>query len=246
MLRKNHPPQEGGYVLLIIMMMLAILLIILTEAVPSVYTAAQREREKELIFRGTEYARAIYLFHQQFNRYPTSVKQMLETNDMRFLRRPYRDPMARDGKWRFIHATANGIITDSLTITPPGTANPQGTQTGFGASPGQTLGNEANPLGLSPLSFQKPQKIEGAYIVGVAPTSTQESIMVYNHHTHYDKWEFLGIPGVPGSVIQTVAIPGIALPSAPSQPGETPSPQPSPGGPQLPSMPPLTGMGGTP
>jgi type II secretory pathway pseudopilin PulG len=239
MLRNNHPPRENGYALLIIMMMLAILLIMLTEALPSVYTEAQREKEKELIFRGTQYGRAIYLFHQQFHRYPTSVKELLETNDMRFLRQAYPDPMSRDGKWRFIHATANGIIMDSKTITPPGMTNPQGTSPGAGNPPGQSQGNPPSPLG----AFSNSQNLKGAYIVGVAPISTQQSIMVYNHHTHYDKWEFLGIPGVPGSVIPAVIIPAGLIPSAPGQPGAAPSPQGLPGGPQISATPPGAGSG---
>jgi type II secretory pathway pseudopilin PulG len=239
MFRRRAQPDEQGYVLLIIMMMLAILLIMLTEALPSVYTEAQREREKELIFRGQQYARAIYLFHLQFNRYPTSVKQLLDTNGLRFLRRAYRDPMARNGKWRFIHATANGIITDSKTISPPGTAGLQGAQPGLpGGGPGQNAAMGPNSLGSSFGS----QKIEGAYIVGVAPLSNQQSIIVYNHHAHYDNWEFLGIPGVPGSVIRPVLIPGLAIPSAPGQPGEA-SPAGAPA-PQTPFMPPLTSGGG--
>ncbi len=240
MFRKNGPPKNQGYVLLIIMMMLAILLIMLTEAMAGVYTEAQREREKELIFRGQQYARAIYLFHLQFNRYPTSVKELLETNGMRFLRRAYRDPVARNGKWRFIHATANGIVTDSKTLTPPGMSNGQGTQPGLGGGTGPLQGNGSNPLGFSTQS----QKIEGAYIVGVAPLSNQQSIIVYNHHTHYDNWEFFGIPGVPGSVVRTVTIPGVAIPSTPTQPGAAPTPQGASPSSQFPSMSPMTPGGG--
>ena len=67
-------------VLVIVMMVATLLLIALTAALPSVYQEGQREREAELIFRGTQYGRAVALFHRQFNRYPVSMKELLETN----------------------------------------------------------------------------------------------------------------------------------------------------------------------
>ncbi|HEX5413718.1 MAG TPA: hypothetical protein VFZ27_17885 [Terriglobia bacterium] len=112
--------SEAGYILLIVMMMATLLLISLAAALPSVYVEGQREKEKDLIFRGQQYARAILLFHEQFKRYPTSVKDLLHTNNLSFLREAYPDPMTRSGKWRFIHATASGVILDSKILAPPG------------------------------------------------------------------------------------------------------------------------------
>ena len=122
--RRPRPDSpEAGYILLIVMMMATLLLISLAAAAPSIYVEGQREKEKELIFRGEQYARAIILFHQQFKRYPTSVKELLHTNNLSFLRRAYPDPMTRSGKWRFIHATANGVVLDSKILKPPGKQN---------------------------------------------------------------------------------------------------------------------------
>jgi type II secretory pathway pseudopilin PulG len=106
-----------------VMMMATLLLISLAAAAPSIYVEGQREKEKDLIFRGEQYARAIILFHQQFKRYPTSVKELLHTNNLSFLRQAYPDPMTRSGKWRFIHATANGVVLDSKILKPPGQQN---------------------------------------------------------------------------------------------------------------------------
>ncbi len=105
---------EGGYALLIMMMMVTLLLVLLTTALPSIYLEGQREREEELIFRGNEYARAIGLFRRRFNRFPTSVNELLRTNGLHFLRHAYPDPMSRKGKWRFIHATINGALLDNV------------------------------------------------------------------------------------------------------------------------------------
>src|SRR2546425_1924633 len=82
--------MDRGYALLVLMMMATILLVSLTVALPSVYLEGQREREEELIFRGNEYARAIALFHRQFNRFPRTVEDLLRTNGIRFLRHAYK------------------------------------------------------------------------------------------------------------------------------------------------------------
>src|SRR5690348_16571755 len=86
-LRVRRPRKDGsetGYILLIVMMMATLLFISLAAALPSIYVEGQREKEKELIFRGEQYARAIMLFHEQFKRYPSSVKELLHTNNLSF------------------------------------------------------------------------------------------------------------------------------------------------------------------
>jgi type II secretory pathway pseudopilin PulG len=263
-LRKSGKAGDQGYVLLLVMMMVVILLVSLTAALPSIYTEAQREKEKELIFRGTQYARAVYLFHQQFHRYPASVKELLHTNDLSFLRRAYPDPMSKDGKWRFIHATASGIILDSENITVKNPLQPgqgstfghssegsnaggstdsssqqsgQQETTGFqgssnpfhaGGEPGSNSSStEGQQQGESAQTNSNPfgqGQMIGSYIVGVASASHQASIRVYNDHKHYNKWEFLGVPGVPGSVVQLpILVPGLT--SQPQQGTSNPTPQ---------------------
>lgn len=139
--RATPARSEGGYALMVVIMMAALLLISLTAALPSVYQQGQREREEELIFRGNEYAHAVLLFNRQFHRYPASVKELLETNGMRFLRREYSDPVSKKGRWRFIHAGPNGVILDSKTMGPAGggmAAGMGGNQPGGAGSQGQS------------------------------------------------------------------------------------------------------------
>ena len=125
-----------------------VLLIGLTAVLPSVYEEGQRERELELIFRGIQYARACAGFHQKFQRYPTSIEELIKpTNGWRFLRKQYADPMTRSGKWRFIHATAQGVLLDSKTQPlgmggrgQPGAGQGAG---GFGMSGPASMGGSA-------------------------------------------------------------------------------------------------------
>jgi type II secretory pathway pseudopilin PulG len=237
----RSPFGARGYALITVMFMTTVLLISLTAALPSVYQEGQREKEAELIFRGIQYARAIALFHRQFNRYPVSVKELLQTNGIRFLRKAYLDPMSKKGAWRFIHANAAGVLIDSKTMGPRSN-NPLG-KTPAGGAAGSATGSAVGGAASSPAAggtsspgFQlfgnqtsnrpalqqrtsgfsdEGQDIKGAFIVGVASTSKHSSIRVWNNYSHYDEWEFLGVDmsmlGVPAG------IPG--LPGGSGQPG---------------------------
>ncbi len=114
--KRNHIHRCSGYAFVVLMIAMTVMLIALAAALPSVYRESQREKEEELIFRGNEYARAIYLFQRQFQRFPKSVDELIRTNNIRFLRHAYKDPMNPKGKWRFVHVTQNGMPIDSLTL----------------------------------------------------------------------------------------------------------------------------------
>ena len=250
--RRRKDCSEAGYILLIVMMMATLLLISLAAALPSIYVEGQREKEKDLIFRGEQYARAIMLFHEQFKRYPSSVKELLHTNNLSFLRKAYPDPMTRAGKWRFIHATATGVILDSKILAPPGKQqNKPGSngessdsqhdsattqtspQTGQGSSQQggfsmgtfslQNSGQNSTPgqQSTSNSPFFGQNQTMGAFIVGVASTSTHRSIAVFEKRSEYDEWEFLGIPGAPGAPARMGAG---AVPTLGAQPGQSPLP----------------------
>jgi len=208
----QQPPrwQDRGYALLIVMMLATVLLISLSAALPNIYTAGMREREEELIFRGNEYARAITLFRRHFRRYPSSVKELLQTNGIRFLRREYTDPMSRGGKWRFIHADASGTILDSVTLRRS-SATQAGKTGGFAlgeraedsASTGQgerTAPDAEKERSETSAFFGDGKGIQGAFIVGVASTSRRKSIRVWNDRTRYNEWEFIGVEASPAGM----------------------------------------------
>ena len=235
---------SDGMVLAIVMLVATLLLVALTVALPSVYQEGQREREAELMFRGTQYARGVALFHRKFGRYPASVKELLQTNGLRFLRKEYSDPMDPKGKWRFIHVNASGVLLDSknqpLGRNPNNPNNPAGLgqnpssssmlggNSSMGSSnsmgsPGGMSGMGMNPptggfgqTGPTSSFFGSPNEIHGAFIAGVAATSHHESIKIWQKHHHYDEWEFTGLDmGVFG--IQ-IGMPGYS--SAPAGTGQ--------------------------
>jgi type II secretory pathway pseudopilin PulG len=84
------------------MLFIALLAISALAVMPRIEMQVKRDREEEMIHRGAQYARAIRLYVKKFGRYPTSVSDLLDTNDMRFLRKAYKDPIS--GKdFRLLH-----------------------------------------------------------------------------------------------------------------------------------------------
>lgn len=115
---KRRPPSRGresGYALLFVLVMAAIVAISLYSSAPRAIFEAQRDKEQLLIDRGQEYSRAIQLYVHKFNRFPASMDDLENTNNLRFLRRKFKDPMTGKDDWRLLHAGPGGMILDSIT-----------------------------------------------------------------------------------------------------------------------------------
>ena len=109
---KKRQPQSG-YALLFILMMAATIAIMLYMQLPRVAFEAQRDREQLLIDRGEQYKRAIQLYVRKFNRFPADMQALENTQNIRFLRKQYVDPMTGKSEWRLIHVGPNGALIDS-------------------------------------------------------------------------------------------------------------------------------------
>jgi len=95
--------NEDGYILLVILIAMTIAAIAAAAAVPYIKTQIQREREIELMHEGNEYVKAIQKYYHKFGRYPATLDQLEKTNNIRFLRRRYKDPLTGKDDWRIIH-----------------------------------------------------------------------------------------------------------------------------------------------
>lgn len=120
-MKSERHRERGGYALLFIFVMAAIVAITLYKQVPSVAFEAQRDKEQLLIDRGEEYERAVTLYVRKFNRFPSAISDLENTNNQRFLRDKYKDPMTGKDDWRLIHAAAGGLLTDSVDSKKPDT-----------------------------------------------------------------------------------------------------------------------------
>ena len=96
--------RDRGAMLLAVLFMMAIMVISALAVAPAFLQQAKRDREEEMIHRGTEYARAVKKYYKKFGRYPANLEQLENTNQIRFLRRRYKDPLAKDGQWKLLRA----------------------------------------------------------------------------------------------------------------------------------------------
>src|ERR1051326_7098958 len=85
--------KEQGYILLTLLLFVTILIITMAIVVPQVTFQVKRDREEEMIHRGVQYSRAIRRYVKKFGRYPTRLEDLENTNNLRFLRRRYKDPI---------------------------------------------------------------------------------------------------------------------------------------------------------
>ena len=110
--------RDSGYMLLAILLLMAVMIIAATVEAPRLVQQMKRDREEEMIHRGTEYARAIKKFYKKFGRYPASLEQLDNTNQVRFLRKRYKDPLTKEGNWKLL---SYGDIQLLLNTNTPGT-----------------------------------------------------------------------------------------------------------------------------
>ena len=88
--------QERGYVLLVLLLFMALLAIGSLAVLQDIHSQINRDREEELIHRGVQYSRAVRRYFKKFGRYPTRIEDLENTNNIRFLRKRYKDPIDRD------------------------------------------------------------------------------------------------------------------------------------------------------
>jgi type II secretory pathway pseudopilin PulG len=208
-------PREHGYIMIVMMLFVALMVIAAAATVQTISFQIRREREEELIHRGVQYSRAIRHYYRKFGRYPSSLEELQSANNMRFLRRAYKDPMTGndfrilhfgDVKISFNHGAGAGL-------TPVGQQdsgkNPNSDDAGLlGSSPapkktdngaatdnssGDTSGENASPPPNGPGSEQV---FGGGPIVGVVSQSTKKSIREFGGKDHYNQWQFVYDPNM--------------------------------------------------
>ena len=93
---------ESGYTLLAVMFILFVLTLSLSAAMPKVIKSLQRDQEIETQQRGKQYIRAIQLYYKKFNAFPPSIDALMKQNNLRYLRKKYKDPTTGKEDWKLI------------------------------------------------------------------------------------------------------------------------------------------------
>lgn len=194
--RRRRQTSQAGYFLLVVLFMVAMLMLAVTAGAPSVVQQIKRDREIEMIHRGAQYARAVKRFYRKYGRYPTSVEQLENTNNLRFLRRKYADPMAQDGKWKFLHP--GDVKIGGANVGTPVSQMASGTQQPSGiasTNPGSGLtGNSTGQRSSTTTRGGSNNSQFGGFILGVASASDQTGIHAFNDTNKYSEWYFIYDP----------------------------------------------------
>ena len=98
---------EDGYVFLGVLVLILMVMISLSVALPKMAADIERDREVETVHRGKQYIRAVKLYYKQFQAYPPNIEALEKSNNIRFLRKRYKDPMTGKDEWKLIHFGQN-------------------------------------------------------------------------------------------------------------------------------------------
>jgi type II secretory pathway pseudopilin PulG len=179
----------------------ALIILSLAVAAPSIAKSIQRDREVEAFHRGMQYRRAIQLYYRKYHAYPPTVDALVKTQEIRFLRKKYVDPLTGKDDWKPILFGQNKVPTamgffgqpiggDATTIagtgpsggnglSSPGTPNSGvgGSNSIFGSSP--TLGSSGTSPTQSPTGTPGAPGAAGATTTPGPPSSTDQSSQTF-------------------------------------------------------------------
>jgi len=109
--------REAGFTYLALLLAIALIGVGLAGTGEVASTVAQREKERQLLFAGGEFRRAIRAYtlaSPGVQRYPQRLEDLLEDKRFpftrRYLRRIYRDPMTGKRDWVPVEAPGGGIM----------------------------------------------------------------------------------------------------------------------------------------
>jgi type II secretory pathway pseudopilin PulG len=147
--------EEQGFMLVGLIVAIFFILLALSVAAPKVAQALRREREVEAVHRGNQYVRAIRLYYRKFGHYPGSIEQLEKTNNIRFLRQQYVDPITGKADWRLIKVgeaktTVKGFFGQPLAGLTPGLGSAAGAASAGPAGAGAAgAGQQSSAFGAS-------------------------------------------------------------------------------------------------
>jgi len=112
--------KQAGFTYLGVLIGVAILGATLAALGTVWHTLAQREQEKELLFIGQQFRMALSRYHQNNQRYPMRLEQLVQDDSResvrRYLRRIYVDPMTRRAHWGVL-TKADGQIVGVYSLS---------------------------------------------------------------------------------------------------------------------------------
>lgn len=167
--------SERGASLVALIAALTVMMILMTAAVPSWRYVMKDAREEELIFRGEQIARAIKRYQTKHGTPPPNLEILVQ---QKFLRKAYKEPFAKDGKWR--------LVRPGEPILPPGLPGAVSSRPGP-TTPPSTMVGQAPTAGTIGGTITT----GGAGIIGVASYNKDKSLRIFNGRQRYNEWFFI-------------------------------------------------------
>src|SRR5579864_1403230 len=167
--RPSAARGEGGWIMLTLLLAMALLAIFSAAMVSSITFEIKRDREEEMIHRGVQYSRAIRAYYKKFGRYPVKLEDLESANNMRFLRKRYKDPITGQD-FKLLHfgdvklAFSGGMVGSTIAGAGPMNGAPGmniatgnlGQNSTLGAGNGSYGVNQAPGIGQNPQSAGTP------------------------------------------------------------------------------------------
>jgi type II secretory pathway pseudopilin PulG len=121
---KNRNLIQAGFTYIGLLIIIAIMGVTLAGIGTVWHTSQQRFREKQLLFIGNQYSKAITAFYQnspgEVKQYPKKLEDLLQDNRYptteRYLRKLFADPITDSDKWGLIK-TADGSIAGVYSLS---------------------------------------------------------------------------------------------------------------------------------
>ena len=232
---RRHASRKGeqGYMLMALLLIMALMAIATATALTSIKFNLKRDQEEEMIHRGAQYARAIRAYYKKFGRYPATIENLENTNQMRFLRKRYKDPITKRD-FRLLHfgevkmamsgmGGAPGLIPGASTINSNGTlsnntnggssnsvfgnnnqkANQSSDSSNTSSDAQSTSDSSGNDSGNQGSSGPSGQTFGGLPIVGVASFSKDPGIREFDKKKKYSEWQFVYDPTLDRGILIT-------------------------------------------
>jgi type II secretory pathway pseudopilin PulG len=210
--RSDVRSSEAGYTLVALLALMTLLALFAMAAAPSIRQQAQRENEKEAIFRGEQVADAIRIYYANRSAtlrlpgdqsLPSSMDQLLEgipipggSKNRQILRASAaHDPLSASGEWRSIHPRTQSLIDFQRAVLAyagnllPTPRDPQVVQMQQFAVPQLTA---IMNLGTSPASSSAGDSSDDSSgpFIGVASRSKNSSVLYYYGIDRHNQWIF--------------------------------------------------------
>jgi type II secretory pathway pseudopilin PulG len=201
--------DERGYALVALLIVISLMALFAMAATANVKQQAQREREKEAIFRGEQVADAIGSYYRSkgasgVNSLPTNMDQLLEgiqiagrTKKLQILRTSAaKDPLSSSGEWKFITPSSQDMagLVKNLTVytdgVPPTPQPPFQNLAGMISQVTNVLNTKSTDD--APGGEDNSESASGPFL-GVTSRSQRNSVITYYGIDRHDEWIFTPI-----------------------------------------------------